>query len=60
MRLNEREAIIRRNRGVVTMEDVERDRKARESQERRREERQRRDAKAATRGLPLLEVADVE
>ncbi|HEX9081685.1 MAG TPA: hypothetical protein VF768_05355 [Holophagaceae bacterium] len=58
MRLNEREAIQRRNRGVVTMEDMERDRRAREAQERRRGERERREAKAATRGPALLEVAD--
>ena len=58
MRLSEREAFFRHQRGVVTMEDMARDRKAREAQDRRLEERQRREAKDATRGLALLEVAD--
>lgn len=58
MRLSEREALMRRNRGVVTMEDMARERKTREAQDRRLEERQRREAKDATRGTALLEVAD--
>jgi hypothetical protein len=49
---------MRRNRGVVTMEDMARERKTREAQDRRLEERQRREAKDATRGTALLEVAD--
>ena len=58
MRLSEREAFFRHQRGVMTMEDVARERKTREAQERRQEDRQRREAKDATRGPALLEVAD--
>lgn len=59
MRLHEREAFFRQRRGVVTMADMERERKDRQAQERHQEERQRREAKAATLGPSLLEVSDV-
>lgn len=58
MRLTEREALMRRNRGVVTMEDMARVRKTEEAQARREEEKRDRAAKDATRGPSLLEVAD--
>ncbi|HJV39983.1 MAG TPA: hypothetical protein VJ549_00590 [Geothrix sp.] len=60
MRLREKEAFHRHQTGVLTMEDVARERKAREAQERKAEERRQREAKAATRGPALLGVADAE
>ena len=56
MRLHERDAQFARIRGVVTVQDIERDRRNREAQERRREERERQAAKEATLGPVLLEV----
>lgn len=58
MRLHEREAYYQWSRGVVTMDDMERDRKAREAQARKQAELDRRAAKAAMRGPALLEVGD--
>ncbi len=58
MRLSEREAIRNRQRGVLTMEDVARDRRSREVAEEKAKKRRQVEAKAATRGPALLEVPD--
>lgn len=60
MRLTEREAWFRHKRGIVTAEDVRRERHSETVAARKAEERQQKAAKDATRGPSLLEVADAD